>query len=254
MYVVLGLQSAMAFATVAFAVAALLAARQTGGRSFHTVAWLVTGVAFLLEGISSTLQSSGAIWAVVEGPGSAVYEAYLRWSTVGNLGRSFLKIGLGFALLLLPLGGRFSARRQTAIAVAWFFLFLALGSILGLRDGPVQARHFSLVAVLDTVEMIVTWAALFGAISWNSIDRLLWVALALNGVRQALNVIWTSALAWVDMPGAWAPSPALMQFYACVTLAIMTGLAVWRLRLTRRGVNVPGLLEPSAQAAPSLLG
>ena len=254
MAVVLGLQVLLALTTLCLGVLSLAAARRVGGTSLQTSAWLVTGVAFTLEGISGTLQSTSAVWAVVAGEGSSVYAAYLRWSTVGNHGRSVLKIGLGLALICLPLTRNVAPRRLPLAVTVWLILFMGLGGLLGWSEGAIQARHFSRVALLDTAEMLVTWGALFIALFTGAIDRLLWVALAVNGFRQALNVIWTSAMAWLDTPGAWVPSSREMQVYACASLLIMVVLAFRRLHLAENGVPVSGLLDLEARPRSSMLG
>ncbi|HEU0078768.1 MAG TPA: hypothetical protein VFQ76_14035, partial [Longimicrobiaceae bacterium] len=202
----LGLQSLVALTTVAFGVMALLVARRLGRSTLPAIAWLVVGVAFTMEGINGIFQSSGAIWAILAGKGSAVYAGYLRLGPVGNHGRSVLKIGLGLALIALPLLKRVPARALPGVVTVWLLLFMLLGSFLGWNEGSLRAGHFSIVALLDSFEMIVIWGALVGALVSGGIDRLLWIGLAINGVRQALNVVWTSALVWRDTPGAWVPS------------------------------------------------
>jgi hypothetical protein len=250
----LGLQSLLALSTVAFGVLALMVARRLGRSTLPSVAWLVVGVAFTLEGISGIVQSSGAIWAVLAGDGSAVFAAYLRWSTVGNHGRSVLKIGLGLALLALPLMRRVPTRVLSGVVTAWLLAFMLLGSFVGWSEGPMQASHFSVVALLDSFEMIVIWGALACALFTGAIDRLLWIGLAINGVRQALNVVWTSALVWSDTPGVWKPSVSTMQIYACAVLVVMIILAMKRLRLARKGVAVAGLFDALSSPQPRMLG
>jgi hypothetical protein len=249
----LGLQSFLALTTVVFGVMALMVARRLGRSTLPSVAWLIVGIAFTLEGINGMVQSSSAIVAVLAGKESAVWAAHLRLSPVGNHGRGVLKIGLGLALMALPLARRVPARVLPVLVTAWMMLFMLVGSFLGWREGSMQAEHFSIVALLDSFEMIVIWGALIGALYTGGIDRLLWVGLALNGVRQALNVVWTSALVWRDTPGAWVPSVTTMQLYACAVLLFMIFLARKRLRLARQGVPVPGLLDVLLSPQPRML-
>jgi len=230
--------------TLGFAVLILLISQRSSWASSarrHSC-WLV-GVAFAINGISGLVQRILAVWAFVAGPESPVYTGYLQAAPAMNQSRTGLEIALTLLLAWIAVRGE--------RPLAWWLLLPGLiaggaaGTVIGLLEGTlVASRHFSMVALLEGLEMVALLAMLLLALIRNSMDRFLWLALATYAVQQSFNAIWTSALAWENMPGGWAPRPwmfpAQMALLGCVMLAI----ALRRYQLARRGVHVPSLLEP----------
>lgn len=99
--------------------------------------------------------------------------------------------------------------------------------------------------------MVALLGMLVLALSRNSMDRLLWLALSVHAVKQSFNAIWLLAASWFDLAGNWEPRPwtiqAQMALLGCLTLTI----AARRYQLARRGVHVPSLLEPLMARTPA---
>jgi len=243
---VLVLQVATAVLAVAFAVVALRAARAVapGGQPQHHQAWLVTGLAFAVAGATSLVQNTAAVWAFRAGSGSLPWNLFLEWAPRGNYGRICLKIAFALILALLPRMAGMSARRVAVTSCATFAAMLALGGAMGAAEGPLRAAiHFPSYAMLELGELIALLVALFVGVMTSSVDRWLWAALAVYSFRQALNVLTWAALAWYGVPGAWSPDPRVMHAIGVAGYLAMIAIAAHRLRLARRGVRVPGMMD-----------
>jgi hypothetical protein len=250
------LQCVVAVLTLVFGVAALRVGTELrGSPRLHHAAWVVTGVVFTILGISTAIQNCvAAPWAFFAGAGTPVYDTYIRFSPMGNHSRGLLIVAYGAMMVGLMVFCRGAKGRLVRLSVGVSFLAMALGAYIGWKEGPlVRATHYTAMAVSDSAELLFLMGALFVAVIWNTTDRLLWLALVIFTVHELLDVGWYSALAWAGIPGAWSPSPLYLHLYASVGYLLMTVIAVRRANLARRGVRVPGLLEPPAQATPSLL-
>lgn len=251
----LWLQVAVSVLSVTFGIAALLIAR--GSHDFpepHRKTWTTVALAFLLGGASNVMQNAGAVWAFIAGPASSVWAEYLLWAPVGNHSRAFLRVAMAAALLgVASIWIRARIQRRELLLLFGGAMFT--GALNGRGEGAISAGvHFSSVAVLNTIEVSVILPALFVGMVHSTMDRLLWAALGVYAVRQTLNVISFSALAWLDVPGTWTPHPAHAQAIGVACYVIMIGIAVHRLQLAQRGLAVPSLLEPPAQRKFSTLG
>lgn len=221
----------------------------------HQVSWMLTGLVFVLMGLSGAIQDLGAVLAFRSGQGTAVYEAYLRWSPAGNYGRAFLIIAFA-TLLILTRSTSDSADWRTAMRMLSVLIMANIaGGLVGAATGPViSAKHWSAAAVLDSIELVLLLFALLRGLTVSAMDRILWSCLSIYTFHSVLNVIWFSALAWLHIPGMWSPRPAEIALYTAATYFIVFCLVSYRLVLAQRGVQVPGLLDPPVNTRPSLVG
>ncbi|HEX2095234.1 MAG TPA: hypothetical protein VHG28_22750 [Longimicrobiaceae bacterium] len=250
------LQCLVVVLTLSFGIVSLRVSRhQTMHSEAHRTSWLLTGIACVILGANGAIQNVGAVWAFLAGPGTVVYQGFIRWTPVGNHSRNVLSIAFAVALLVQGF-----ARLPLSKKVVWgyslaFLLASGLGGWYGWEEGSlVEARHYLMIAVLDGVQMIFLFLALLQALRSEGMDRLLWVCLVLYAVRQALNVFWWSGAAWVRVPGAWHASLLEIQAYSSLVWTAMLSIAGYRLFLARRGVRVPALIETPLLHRPSYLG
>jgi hypothetical protein len=254
MILIIALQTAVALLGFLFGVQALGVTRALSGtRAAHHAAWELTAVGFLVAGVSSVVWSAFAVWAVAAGPGSAAWNGSVTWMPVGNYGRSVAKAMLALLLCCIPWLAGLTPRARGAASLGSLLAMFAAGGVYGYLEGPLRSgTHFSIYAVFQTAELILLLAALFIAVLQSSMDRWLWAILAIYGVRQALNALSVSALAWLGIPGRWALSPMVVHLMGVASYLMMMALAHRRLQLARRRVAVPGMFDlPKAQ--PSLL-
>lgn len=250
------MQCVVAVLTLVFGVKALAVGRLVSTESaLHKAAWSLSGYVFVALGISSVLQLCiGAPWAYFAGQGSSAYDLYLLLSPIGNHSRGILVVAYGAMMVALVWAARMPRGRFTALALCVTLAAMVLGGLLGWREGSlVRARHYTAMAISDSAELILLFAALLVGVIWNTTDRLLWLALVIFTVHELFDVTMYSALAWGGVPGAWRPSPMYIHLYASVAYAAMITIAVRRARLAGRGVKVSGLLDPPAKPPASLI-
>jgi hypothetical protein len=245
------LQFAVAVALALFGVFALLAARFVREPGPRRDSWLVTGVAFGFYGAISLFQMSFAVVAFRAGPETRLYEAYLAAAPAGNHARTLLLFGFYGMLAWVALRPRGSAPAVARI-VAVVLAFGVAGGVFGAVEGPfVAARHLPATAVLDTVGFLLLGSVLILGMQRDSLDRILWICIALHGFRSLFGVLHLSAMAWFAVPGAWAPPAWQLHVFRLVLLSAQVGFAAYRVLLARRGRTVPGLL-PSTEPRPTL--
>lgn len=249
------LQSVVTVLSLVFAVLAWRIARaRTGVPDEHRAAWILVAVAFMWRVGTTFPQNLAAIRAYLSGPGSSFYETYLHWAPVINHGRALPASALGFGLVLLP---RLRTCTPTRIwrwsTLVVLVLFLG-GAYMGWREGRTSAFHLSALAVFNSVEMVGLLAGLLVGLFTSSLDRHLWLLLAVYALHLAFNIVWLSALTGFFVPNEWYPSPKAMQIYALAAYAAMIALVVRRLLHARRGIPVPALLEPLEVRRTSVFG
>lgn len=212
---------------------------------------MVVGVAHAFYAAISLFQMSVAVFAFRAGPGSRVYEHYLDFAPAGNHTRTLLLFGLYGLLAWVALRPRHLAFRLAPILAVVVFTAIA-GALYGSFEGRLDvARHLSATAVLDTLGFLFLAVVLILGMQRDSIDRILWICLALHGFRSLFGVLHLSAMAWFYVPGSWTPPAWQIHLFRLVLLAAQVGFAVHRIRLARRGVRVAGLL-PSSERRPTL--
>lgn len=249
------LQGVTSALLLAYGVAALGVVRGLSAEAgVQRAAWCLTGAAFTAMAVPAAFQDIAAVRAFLSGPGTPLYDQYLRWSPIANHGRTFLAIAFHLALLTLALR-RSSPGLQFWVATGIALIgFAVLGGLVGWNEGSVLSRvHYANTSILDATAFFILLGALLVALIRNAMDRLLWICMVVYALVLGLGVLWHAALAWIRIPGAWAPSPLSMHIYRTIMISGMVAIAVYRLRLLRRGVPVPGLLDP-AGTKPSLVG
>jgi hypothetical protein len=226
-------------------VALRIGAGESRTRPIHLAGWTVVGTALLIAGAVDVFQTSTAVLAVALGPGSFVYDQYVRWAMAMNHSRTGAEIAMGLVLAWLAVRGSPSARGPAA--APWIIVAgLALGAVGGVRTDGFLLLDFLAIAASNTLELAVLGVALLLALIRSSIDWILWVAVAIKMLSQAMNVLIFTTLAWFSADGGWYVVPWVQQLYQLVIVAAMLGLAIWRLRIGSRGGAVAAPLDPLA--------
>jgi hypothetical protein len=152
-------------------------------------------------------------------------------------------LGFAAAVFALVLRGRPSPAPRVAVAGA---AGLALaGFTAGLLEPPLDRGgvHFTVLSVVDAAAVILLFAALYRGLLAESLDWLLWSALAVYAVQQAMSSDVQVFLAWAGITGAWAPPHSLLLWTALASVLLMLACTARRLALARDGRDAPALLE-----------
>lgn len=240
MYLTLVLQTASAVGAVPIGILSMMVGRRAASARTHRQAWLLVGWTFLVLGGFGSLQAVLSIWAASAGPGAAIWSHYLVWAPGMNYARGLITtaFAVGLILLALPRG----ERRVRAYHPFGFGVAVALGLVLGHMEGPLGATdHFSRQAVLTAGTVIILLASLLLAAATDVVDRLLWLAVTVFTLKQALSVSLLSILAWMAFDSAIRP----VTFYAmhAAALGLVLLLVLRRYQLARQHREVPALFE-----------
>lgn len=239
----LTLQTAVSALRLAFGVLALRAAAERGD-SPHAEAWYMAGVTFTLVGAVALLHSLAGIVAQLN-PGTPFYDVFLDLIPPGNDARSVLVLGFTLALAWVLLLERPWPSRRLIVRGA--FALLVAGFLIGFLEPPVEQNragdHLTVMSVLGAATAIFLFAALYRGLVRGQIDWLLWTALALYAVEQALSSNIQTVLAWAGFGGAWAPPVSSIMWVGLVAVLAMVACALRRLVIARDGGDVPGLME-----------
>lgn len=248
--ITIALQLAWAVLTLAYGALAWGVARHPA-RAFASPArqrgWWAAGVGFTLLGASSVFFNSWAAYAFAQGPGSAAWEGILRWTRVGSFGRAGLVFAVALALALAAHRAAISPRRYRALGWGLYGAALLGGGAWGWAAGEVVGRggaHFGDIALLCAAEAILLMAVLAYALHRDSMDRYLWLSVCIYTVTLVLNVVWFTAMAWIDQPGAWSPLRYGLHLYTIAAKLLMIGAVARKLALVRRGRLAPDVLAP----------
>jgi hypothetical protein len=227
---------------VGFGVLALRVASQPG-TSAHTAVWFMAGVTFVCAGAVATLHAVLAVGAALAGEGTTFYDVYLRFMPPGNDARSVVVLGFALAFAWVVLLGRPAPGRRTIVGGAAGLL--AAGFVAGLFEPPVGAGggHFSVMSCFGAATAVLLFAALYRALVRETIDWLLWVALALYAVQEAIISNIQGVLSWAGFGGGWAPPPRAMYWVGVLSAFAMLACTARRLAIARAGGEAPGLLE-----------
>ncbi len=229
-------------------------ARRVGPGGAYPYGWLLTGMAFTAHGLNFAAHNLWGLAAMSSGAGSDRMDVFLRFAPGVNHSRTFLLLAFCGLLLFVAARGDRTPRRLPAAAVGVLLAGLVVGFVIGLGELRLMGAHFSIVAQWDAVELLLLLATLFYVLLRNSMDRYNWGVLAIYGFMLALNVVWLAALAFIDTPEAWSPSPRYVHMYRTVLLLVMLAITVRRYLLARRRVRVSGLMDfGSAPARPGLI-
>jgi hypothetical protein len=236
----------LAFGLLALAVAGAVRASAPARRA----AWWMTGGVFSLHAVNILLQNAWGGWAMAAGNDSAIMRAYVENAPLLNHSRT-ASLSAYFALLLtvalLPLAQRWVVPLSFGAIIG----ATAVGAFLARGDGPNGGeRHYRSIVAFDALELILVLSVLFILLVRDTVDRLLWLALVAYALTIALNVLFFSPLGLQAIGGGWAPPVWMIQAYRTPACLAMCVAAFQRLRLARRGIDVPALFEPLGRAKP----
>ncbi|HET6229458.1 MAG TPA: hypothetical protein VFE05_05210 [Longimicrobiaceae bacterium] len=204
--------------------------------------WLFTGFCFTLTGVHGALQSALGGWAMLAGAGSAPMRAYLRVQPVANHGRGFAMVGFASLLCVLLARGKLARAGDAKFATAWLGSWMVAGSAWGMIDGGAPAsQHYGVITYTSALTVLVMLVALYLAVVRDSLDHLLWLALATYTVREVVDVSITTAFSFIRTPDAWVPSFSLLQVMGVLSYVIMLGLVGRRFSLMSHGSDAPSL-------------
>jgi hypothetical protein len=230
--------------TLAFGLTALKVAPGPG-TSAPTAAWFMAGVTFAQEGALGTFHALMAVAAVLAGEGSQLLAGYMRLTPAGNDARNVVVLGFALALGWVVALERPAPGRRTIVAAAT--ALIAAGFVAGLAEPPVESQrggdHFTVMACFGAATAVLLFAVLYRAMMRESMDWLLWIALAVYAAQEALSADIQSALSWAGFHGGWSPPPRSMHWVGAVSALVMLACAVRRLAIARAGGDAPGLLE-----------
>ncbi|HEX8674335.1 MAG TPA: hypothetical protein VF710_20720 [Longimicrobium sp.] len=252
----MGLQLLVTALLLSFGVLSLvIAGRAAFQKPFHQVFWKLAGGAFVTHG---TLQATQNLWgslAMAAGMSSATMATYLRWVPAFNHSRTFLWLAFSGVAVWLARRGTLPGPRAWGGIVVALACGLVVGALLGYHEGSILAStHYTRVALLDALELVILLVVLFVALVSGRVDRHLWGALAVFATMVALNIVWYAAMSMIDDKRVWTPAPWMMSAYRVVPTSVMVAIAVRRLQLAKRGVKVPSLLDRGSSGAPLLAG
>jgi hypothetical protein len=233
---------------------ALWVARRESAASPRRPAWLLTGWVWLVHGIIQLAQNLWGSWAMMSAPDSGVMGGYLAWAPALNHSRTFLWLAACLVLVWLT----FAPRPPDASAWGMVIAALGAGAVAGAGFGHVEGAlrpltHYSNVAVLDALELVLFLGTLFATLLRDRVDRYLWAGLLVWALTVAINILWFAALSLVEDSRAWTPSPSAMGVYRAGLLSLLLAVFLRRLALARRGVPVAGFVpEPRPTGALGL--
>jgi MFS family permease len=239
---------------LSFGILALAVWHRTVGVDRRAAGWGVAGACFAVAGAVAMVHAMIAAVALDRGAGSPAYRLAVEWGMAANIGRAV-------AALLLP------ALLLGAITTEWRWLRRPFGILLPLaltatvlatvaarrlHDGSIF-QPVAALAVLMTVLAVSLMGVLLFALASDAIDRLLWFALVLYALKEALSVSLLAILAWWSA----ATDPlAFRLFYwlMIATMAAMSGMALRRLVHARSGRRVPAPFQRFARVHRASIG
>lgn len=229
-----------------FGVLALRVWRRAGPvrRDRAAQAWGVTAAYFLVSGVYSTGHAVLAFAGLEMGRTSPLFLWVGSWAIAANLARSVMSVAFSvILLLLLTVRRRWVFRLAEAAPVVLAIVGAAATVVLQHMPGLLTMYWLGAgMALLSLATAVVIMGALLAAVLNDSIDQLLWLALALYALKETVSVSLFTIIAWWSLaahPDAWR------YFYwgATALAAGMSVLAARRLRLAGEGRHVPALFE-----------
>jgi hypothetical protein len=238
------LQLLVDLVTLCFGLLALATARRTAHAPPETGApWYLAGACFTLAGVHGALQSMLALWAVLTRH-PAVMEAIRTVQVPGNDGRGFILLAWAALFLGLVAARRLGTPPAPYRVVGILLLAMLAGTTLGVLESPfVRSQHYSIISITSAVVVMMLLAALWLAAVRDSVDYLLWSAVLVYAVREAVDVSLLSIFSSLSVPQSWTPARWHLQALAVVAYTGMSALAARRLVLARRGAEVPALFD-----------
>lgn len=250
-------QSALSLCLLAFAVTAFRIARALPrSDAMFRYAWMLTAGAFGLQSVNSAFHDAFSIFAFVQGPDTAAWNAIMVWHPILNHSRTFLLTA--FCLTLAAALVR-AHRRRPLPPLRWAVAVVAggmvLGGIVGWREHAFSAlTHFTAVAAWDIMELLAMMTLLLVGLTTGGMDRSLWVALSVNACSLALSVLWFAYLSRIEMGGQWAPRPSHIHAAKVLLNLMMVAIAARFLVQLRRGGRPHGFFDSRTTLVGSLHG
>lgn len=246
----LTLQCVSAVLTVLFGAVALSISRHVVAPD-RRAGWRLAGAGFLLLGATMAPQYAGAVAAFARGPGTVVWDVYLRWASALNHSRIGAGIALAAGTGYLAWTGRYPERRGWAGLFAGMAAASLAGAWLGALEGAFDLRtHGSAIALGVTVELVAFGAALLASAARGTLDAFLFTALTLYAGSLALGVPVVSFMILRTGLDDGRPPSWLLQLLQVAFMSAMLALALLRLTLLRRGVRMRAVL--GRHSAPHL--
>jgi hypothetical protein len=228
----------LVFAVLAFQVGRRLPAH--AGTKRH--AWQMTGFVFLLFSMVVLPQLAFGTTVFVLGAEHPAFTAYLRIAPIANHSRTLLVWSLYVSLAVLTVRGEAVWPRLRRAYPVIALGMLAGGGVIGWLEGPFDAaRHLSNTSMMDAVGFVALAVLLFALMLRDTVDRALWGALVCYGGSSVMSSLFLAAIAWINA-ATWTPHSWMMETSRIVFTTGMVAMAVWRLRLAKRGQSLPGLL------------
>lgn len=235
----LSLQLLTQLLTLGFGLACLRVARAARAPE-RAPGWFVTGATFTVLGVHAVVQCTWAIAAVARGKGSAVYEAYMGLLQEMNDARGVVVFGYAAALLAILSARRPFPARPGPVYGALLAL-LAVGTAVGALEGGFdRPGHYGVIAVMGTLTLVLLLTALYRALTTGAFDYLLWIAMSIYAIREALAANIFSVL---GVENAWRPHGRTVSLLASASLVLMIACSLHRLRLLRAGLDAPDLMS-----------
>lgn len=213
--------------------------------------WRVTALAFTLMGVHTVVQGLWAGTAFFQGPESSVWAGYVPWAPVFNDSRVGIVVAYCLCMPVILYTQAGLSRYWGGVALGILLAGMAFGAWMYLPyDTPATSAYGPMPPLL-TAELALFLALLFLLAVQGAADRMLWGALAAYSMEITSTAVWVTASMRIAGGETWTPTAGQMSIGWLLLRAVMVALAVWRLRLARRGVYVPALLEPRRRAAAS---
>lgn len=205
-------------------------------------AWQMTGLVFAIFSAVVVPQVAFGTTVFFLGAEHPLYTTYLRVAPIANHSRTLVVWGLYLSLGILAFRGErawpWLRRAYPALAMG----MLLTGAFIGWLEGPFDpARHLSNTSLMDAVGFIGLASLLFVLMLRDTVDRALWTALVCYGTASVVSALFLAAIAWVNAD-TWVPRTWVLEVTRVMFNLGMVSMAVWRLRLARRGVPLGGLL------------
>lgn len=207
----------------------------------HRAAWLLAGSAWGWLGLFGAMHTAWGAYVLQAGRGSDAARVYFEWLMPLDDIRGFLMGGYGCLVLAAGLLRRPVPSSPLAVQ-AVLLAFAAAGVAAGVLERPFErVAHYQFTALTAAVTVVVLFVALVVAVVRDGMDYLLWIAVVLYAVREALVNVVLTTYQWLGDEGVWRPAFAAVQWPGVLLYPVMILLALRRLQLAARNQDVPAL-------------
>jgi hypothetical protein len=215
----------------------------------HRECWRLLGSGFLFFGIFTLLVNAAGGWALVEGPGTKVWNTFVRVLPGTNYGSQLTLYAFCTLLVTACLRGQRAGPLPGRTVWGVLLLGTAAGTAIGLLEGPFTLQHLANFALLNTGLLLLLLSALAVAVVTGAADRLFALALAAYTAGYPLTTLWLSWRAH-NSPGSMTPPVLYTHLYFIAFILVALGITTYRWLLAGRGIPVPAVL-PRPLAGPA---